>query len=454
MSQHQSGIVAIVSFWRRQLLIWFMLGATVAVLPIAFASPAAAQQNCNAPLGWWESKGLDPFFLNPNGPAPTTACDFELWSWSAFVHWMQRDPKTGLPLFLLLPTFNDLKPDAALPATLQAAASLVHQRPLRLLPRNAQPQSLGSFEQAGPGGVLVDQAGRAVYYTTHMDPIYFAFTQKYFGPKSYLKASPTLDYPIGATVMKSSWRIVRPGEDTSKLYTTTAIVPKLVNAGDGKLKTSDQTETDTVALIGVHMVGIVKDHPEFVWGTFELPGTAPDLPAGMDPHSPNPVSAQDFALYKGGTAADQCNYLPNKMSIDEATQAITPITNVFQEFADGGATPQSTADVLASSNTNFQSAIPNHKDKLDPVFANFRLTGSTWLLANTLKPGDGQMDTEAIGSIDLANATMETFVQGAGTNCFSCHRTSGGSTYPGKNINISHIITSQLHLPAAILQAR
>ncbi len=73
---------------------------------------------------------------------------------------------------------------------------------------------------------------------------------------------------------------MRAGEDTSKLYTTTAIVPKLVNAGDGKLKTSDQTETVTVALIGVHMVGIIKDHPEFVWGTFELPGSAPDLPAG------------------------------------------------------------------------------------------------------------------------------------------------------------------------------
>lgn len=454
MSGQQFSAPAVVAVWRKLVLIAVSLAALfTSVLPIAFAGPAAAQQNCNAPLGWWESKNLDPFFLNPNGPSPTTACDFELWSWSAFVHWMQRDAKTGLPMFLLLPTFNDLKPDQGALTALQAA-SLVHQRPLKLLPRNAQPQSLGSFEQAGPGGVLVDQAGRAVYYTTHMDPIYFAFTQKYFGPKNYQKAPPTLDYPIGATVFKSSWRIVRPGEDTSKLYTTTAIVPKLVNAGDGKLRTSDLTETVTVALIGVHVVGIIKDHPEFAWATFALPGTAPDLPAGMDPHSPNPVSAQDFPLYKGGTAADQCNYLPDKMSIDESTQVITPITNVFQEFPDGGATPQSTAAAIASSNANFQSAIPAHKDKLDPVFANFQLTGSTWLLANTLKPCDGQMDTEAIGSIDLTNSTMETFVQGTGTNCFTCHRTSGGSNYPGKNINTSHIITSQLHLPAAVLQAR
>jgi hypothetical protein len=47
-------------------------------------------------------------------------------------------------MFLLLPTFNDLKPDQGALTALQAA-SLVHQRPLKLLPRNAQPQSLGSF---------------------------------------------------------------------------------------------------------------------------------------------------------------------------------------------------------------------------------------------------------------------------------------------------------------------
>jgi hypothetical protein len=185
MSWEHRSVAAIIAFWRKLLSIAVLPGALFGfVLPIAFATQAAAQQNCNTPLGWWESKNLDPFFLNPNGPSPTTACDFELWSWSAFVHWMQRDAKTGLPMFLLLPTFNDLKPDQGALTALQAA-SLVHQRPLKLLPRNAQPQSLGSFEQAGPGGVLVDQAGRAVYYTTHMDPIYFAFTQKYFGPKNY-----------------------------------------------------------------------------------------------------------------------------------------------------------------------------------------------------------------------------------------------------------------------------
>ena len=49
---------------------------------------------------------------------------------------------------------------------------------------------------------------------------------------------------------------------------------------------------------------------------------------------------------------------------------------------------------------------------------------------------------------------METFVQGAGTNCFSCHNTSGGSGYPGKDINLSHVILGSLAPNPELLRAR
>jgi hypothetical protein len=423
-----------------------------AALLVALAAPAAAQQPCVAPLGWWESKGLQPFFINPNGPSPTKDCDFQLWAWSAFVHWMQPDPATGMPLFLLLPTYNDLKPNEEVPAT----EALLKPRELVLMPRDAQPQSIGSFQQAGSKGVLVDQHGRSVYYATHMDPVYFAFTQKYFGPANYQKAAPELDYPIAATVLKSSWRIVQPGEDTSNVYTTTATIALLESDGKGKLQLSGKTQSGVkVALVGVHVVGVIKDHPEFVWATFEQINNAPSLPSGMDPRSPAPVSAQNFTFYKGGTPANACNYLPMTVTIDPAAQVISPITNVFLQFEFGGATPPDRVADITSINANFQGTIKGMSSKvIDPVFANYTLTGSTWLLAGTLEPGDGAMDKEAIGSIDLANATMETFVQGEGANCFTCHTTAGGPGYPGKNINTSHIITSVFHLSTAVLQAR
>ena len=435
-------------------LLALLLGAM-----FCFAAPAAAQQNCSVPLGWWESKGLQQFFIDPNGPSPT-GCDFQLWAWSAFVHFMQPDPDPkngGAPLFLDLPTYNDLVPDkkqlAAAELTPQA---LIHPRKLVLQPRDNQPQSLGSFEQAGPKGVLVDQNGRSVYYVTHMDPVYFAFTQKYFGQKNYQKASPTLDYPIGATVLKSAWRIVQPGENTGNVYTTAATIALLENdpKNPGKLRVSGKTADVTVALVGVHVVTVLKDHPEFVWATFEHLNNAPDLPPGMNPLSPDPVSAQSYTFYKGGTPAFQSNQLPKNESIDPGTQVITPITNVFQEFQYGGATPASEVANIVAVNTEFQGKIPSEKGKIDPVFANYRLDGSTWLLPNTLKPGDGDMAQEAIGSIDLDNATMETFVQAEGRNCFSCHTTTGGSGYPPKNINTSHIITSVFKPNPKILQSR
>ena len=430
-----------------------LLAALAAVL-IVTAAPAAAQTKpCVAPLGWWESKGLEPFFSKPGGNAPQTDCDFQLWSWSALVHWVQPDPKTGVPIFLTLPTYDQLVPNK--PAGLKGEA-LVGPHTLTLRPRNAKPKSIGSFEQAGPGGVLVDQNGRAVYYATHMDPLYFNFTQKYFGDQSYKAAPPTLAYPVGATVIKSSWRIVAPNENVGNAYTTTATIDLLESDGHGKLQTSGKTQSGVrVALIGIHVVGIINQHPEFAWATFEQIDNSPDLPPNMAPTSPDPVSSQSYTLYKAGTPANASNILPAAITIDPATQVIAPITNVFQEFKYGGATPAARVVDIDQINANFQGKIKEEKPKvIAPVFANYKLTGTLWMLANTLKPGDGNMDQEAIGSITLDNSTLETFVQGTGTNCFSCHNTSGGSSYPGKDINISHIILSKLKPTAAIQQMR
>jgi hypothetical protein len=117
---------------------------------------------------------------------------------------------------------------------------------------------------------------------------------------------------------------------------------------------------------------------------------------------------------------------------------IASVTNVFEQFQYGGATPPPRIVDIDSINANFMGEIKEQKPTLiDPVFANYRLTGTVWMLPNTLKPGDGNMDEEAIGSIDLDNATMETFMQGEGTNSFT-----------------SHIITSVLKPDPAIQKAR
>ena len=427
----------------------FVAGAIVSLLGIVIisANPGlAATTICEAPLGWWESKDLEPLFINPNGPAPQTDCDFHVWSWTAFVHWMRTDPATGQPYFLALPTYDDL-------ASGDASRAKIGIRTLVLKPRTLKPKSMNSFEQAGSHGVLADQNARAVYYSTHMEPIYFDFTKSYFGVENYKKAAPTLEYPIGATVLKAAWRVVATGEDTSGVFTTTATIDLLKSDGKGGIETNGQTQPNvTVALVGVHVVGVIKDHPEFVWGTFEQIGNAPDLPPGVDPNSPSPVSAQNFTFYKGGTSAEASNHLSTHLTIDPTTQKIAPITNVFREFAYGGATPDSRVQDIISANQNFQAGIKGHPT-INPVFVNYRLIGTAWIFANTLQPGDGNLDAQTIGSIDLANSTLETFVQRTGTNCFTCHNTSGGASYPGKDINLSHIILGPLPNETKTLEA-
>jgi len=70
-------------------------------------------------------------------------------------------------------------------------------------------------------------------------------------------------------VFKSAWRIVQPNEIAVKAYTTSATIDLLKSNGIGGIEKSGDTATATVALVGVHVVGVVQDHPEFIWGTFE-----------------------------------------------------------------------------------------------------------------------------------------------------------------------------------------
>jgi hypothetical protein len=184
-----------------------------------------------------------------------------------------------------------------------------------------------------------------------MNPLYFAFTQKYFGPLNYAKAAPTLTYPLGATVFKTSWRILGAGENPTDAYSTTATIDLLQSDGKGGLQPSGKTQDNVrVALVGVHVVGTIQGHPEFAWATFEQLNNSPDLPPNMSPGSSDPVNQRGFTFYKGGTPANQSNVKPKSMTIDPATQVIAPITNVFRQFAYGGATPAYRVTNIQQSN--------------------------------------------------------------------------------------------------------
>ena len=262
-------------------------------------TPTASPNPTCPKFGWAE--GLVNYTGYPAPPFPTedTAnlsaedCIFQQWSWEAFV-WATAIGTDGRARFTTLHNGDELG---------KSVSAAKGPKPLNLKPRDLKPAA-SRQERAGDdpaqagGGMLVDQNGQIVWYSTHMNDAYFSFLQQY-GGANYAQAPASLDFPVGAAVFKASWKVVPDGTPATGFYTEKTTVPLLINKTGGGIQVdpSGKTRPVTVALVGLHVVGVTANHPEFVWATFEQVQNAPDLPAGMAYNSHDPVSQQAFTFY-------------------------------------------------------------------------------------------------------------------------------------------------------------
>ena len=423
----------------------------------AQSPPPSPPLSC--PLGFGWAEGLVQYTAYPAPPFPTqdtannptTDCAFHQWSWEAFV-WATAIDSTGQPRFLGLGNLDDI----GKPPTAKKGPKPLLLKPRSLKPRGTQ-QDIQGDEQAGSNGLLVDQNGQVVWYSAHANPLYYNLVQKYYGAQAFAKASPTLQFPVGAAVFKASWQIVPDGTKPTAVFTMPAVVPLLVANPKGgvMIDPSGKTRPVTVALVGLHVVGVTVNHPEFLWGSFEQVQNAPDLADPNGYNSPTPVSNKSFTFYQANTPANACNQMATETLTDPVKQTLSPITNVFRQYATGGENAAGNQEI-AAINTGAQGEMAS-MGKLKPpqpaetVWANYKLIGTVWIGGNTLQPGDCGLNGQAIGSLNLADATLETFVQGpqnlgTNANCFVCHNTGGFSNYgiAGKDINLSHKILEPL----------
>jgi hypothetical protein len=391
---------------------------------------------------------------------PATDCAFHQWAWEAFIWATAMSTPNGPPRFLSLTTTEEL----GKPAAAKKEPKKLVLKPRTLKPKGASP---GPDDAQAGGGLLVDQNGQVVWYSVHMNDVYAQFVQKYSGMTQYNTASDTLTFPVGAAVFKASWQVVS-GNAPPGVYTQTTTIPMLVNNPKGGIMVdpSGKTRSVTVALVGLHVVGVTDNHPEFLWATFEQINNAPDLVNPNDYNSPAPVSPKGFTFYAANTPANACNPDPQKTILKvtdpvKQTVSATPMTNVFRQYATGGEDATGSDDIK-NTTAQAQSALANMgKFPQEKIWANYKLIGTTWLAPGKLAPGISQMETMAVGSVNLANATLETYFQGpehnfngnAVANCFMCHNT-GGSTgtpsYPGKDINLSHQLLATLGSNTAV----
>ncbi|HVK54692.1 MAG TPA: hypothetical protein VM532_06655 [Burkholderiales bacterium] len=431
----------------------------------------------SCPLNGWQ-EGLNRY-LKPTFPFPTSDtandtpatpapdCVFQQWSAEAFV-WATALGSNGVPRFMTLPTPDQLLPKAKkLPPK---GGKLTLKLAARSLSAHGTPgftEGAGAIVEAD-GNVLVSPNGYPVYASVHMNPSYFATAQKnLLATGGYLKQPADSYFDVGAAVFKATWLRLGPNEKApAGAYTTQAQVPVLnvlrTQNSYAVVPIANQFTTVTVALVGLHVVGYTENHPEFLWATFEHRLNSPRTPDNQ--FNTSGSSPTNYTFYAAGTSYAQVNqpnppqsgqsYTPPQLWFDPVTQKFSPSNNVVLENQTGGTNfPNGAADIanVSSSMQRFFTGLKSPQS----VFGNYDLIGTVWLEANSYTSKNPNVlktnASNAIGSVNLANSTAETFQQYASNsnaanvqNCFMCHNpttlSGPGSKFPPRRISISHVL--------------
>jgi hypothetical protein len=435
---------------------WIGRGIGVMGLGVVLSAAAPAWAGGCPALGWAEGLGAfqdtNAAFPTKDTPLNAVDCNFHQWSWEAFV-WATALDANGVPRFMGLQTPNDL---------FTASAGKPRTGMLKLAARSSTLHGMAGFvEGAGAiveadGNMLVGPNGYPVYASVHMSPGYFKVAQQnLIATGGYLSQPADAYFNVGDAVFKATWLRLDPGQSPPDgAYTTQAQVPNLHvlrTKTTAAVAPNGTYQTVTVALVGLHVVGYTINHPEMLWATFEHLANTPSTPdntfstSGSNPNS--------YTFYRGNTPYTQVNLQnssPPTLNFDLATQKFSPPTMAVQENATGGENHPDGATNIAGVNQGGQGFLAGETGT-QSLFANYRLIGTVWMQPNSYSLTSDQ--TDAVGSVNLANTTAETFVQQASNankqqwqNCFSCHNPTSYSfqSYPpplkNRLIAISHVL--------------
>jgi hypothetical protein len=431
---------------------------TAATLALSFlllnALSGAAQEDaeeCFVDEEWITGK-VAPDNRQPE--SPLADCSAYRWAWQTFLFVTSLDSTAGQVDFLSYPSFDEVfgVSERSNFARLSVPPDDL-PRPLSLAPRTPEPENPSvsdGIKQAGLEGILVDQNGHAVFYAIHMNDVFVDFVvRKNLNDLISLEAlDPDIEFPVGSLELKSSWSIVDSSNPPTDYITTRALIPSIKKAADGSVfaDANDPVEA-TVALLGLHVVGVIENHPEFIWASFEHDGLAPQGQIPADPMADYIVSRDDFTLYAGGTTSLAANEVAT-VALDESTGKLSPATSVFRYYATAHLTNPKTDEGVDSIN---ESARRTLSDKAaDDPRSHYKLIGAVWLrdgardfIVNKTfvdPPGTPVEKATVAGENALSNMSMESFTQVGSPSCFNCHKTRESvEGLAAKKINVSHI---------------
>jgi hypothetical protein len=309
----------------------------------------------------------------------------------------------------------------------------------------------GNFHEAEQGqaddGVLMAQNGSLVYYSLCVNNVYalyrtmqgttvpagtsFPTTAASLASINAFAAAngkaPVIDDIALAIEIKAAWVEAAGLPDADKFIKMTAIVPEY-NKGNSNDWSPNGTKTVELAMVGLHVVGSTKGHPELLWGTFEHvsndPAAAYTYHTTANTNTTIPQNTAGNWVFCATGATTPFNDMHMKMQrnasfnltghiVSTGGFTISP-TNVLRSMPWGlpGSTTNGNAEVI-STNSKVRSML----DAAD-IRKNYFQTGTTWTIFGAAPNAGNQ-----VGTNKLANSTMETFQQG-NSNCFSCHGTN------------------------------
>ncbi|CAD0005671.1 hypothetical protein [Flavobacterium salmonis] len=411
---------------------------------------SVSSESCDCETNWFPHQQTPPPEEGDGSPfdtISTTNCIFHQWSWQKFL-WLTKPLPNGKPLFL--DSLHLVSPEME---------SVSPQLGLKLV--------LSSYKQAGSEGVLIantkvnsgNNPADTVYYSIHVDTKFMnkAILMASLIHNKKLPYSNLETFPVGSLELKVSWinASAIPKEKLPDYFTTNAAVQN--NKGQYDIK--------SMALLGMHVVGVVKNHPEFIWATFEHKEMAPIY----DKKSNSVTAENEMLFYEKGISYGlqgiiwSCDkpLTPNKASI-------------LYEY--GVPKDINTGDYMRTSQsepTNFNNIDNINKcvtSNLKDVFKNYFYNGSIWLNFDgmsseqqakeivTRKISSAQPGDLARGSVNLANITMETYTQTFKkdlhdinnsnlVSCFTCHQSSNFDKAAGGKspLYLSHVFESYLY---------
>lgn len=330
--------------------------------------------------------------------------------------------------------------------------------------------------QAGDSAVLLAQNGSLVYYTTMVNDVYAFFqtgtkngaiktTPGNTTPTQFPTTQAELDKVVAyaqtkgktfpdaealAIEVKASW-IEPTGLDTSKYITARAAIPVYNKSNPALWIPTTATHTVTLAMVGMHVVGSTKGHPEMIWATFEHFSNTPwatftyTNTANQTKTVTQAASGTWLFSSTNNPAAnynfERMTYVSGSITAVSATLGIGPSDTIrwktWGSASDLNPTASNT-EVMAINNSVIGQLAAGD------IRRNYMMTGATWTIGGQAPINDFANPTNTVGANQvgtnhLANTTMETYQQGInpqknGTNCFTCHSSN--------KVGVSHIFNS------------